>query len=256
MDVRQEPYGLSPEARQHFEQAQTYDEKDEFDKALVECESAIQLAPNWAEAHNFRGIVLEGLNQKEKAIVAYREAVRLDPAFGEARENLLEAEAELAKEKPLELATASPIIQRAKRPGAVTAICWFYWLNTLILGAIGVISGLLAIDVSRARPSDGMSEAMPTILFLGSLSVVIIAFAVLFAVVGWGLWKLKRWARRTAIVGSSLAIGLNLVVVVSAFANGGFGIPYGVVFHGLVLWALFRGDVKTALGLIPTLGKY
>ena len=254
MDVRQESYGLSPEARQHLEQAQTYDEKDEFEKALVECESAIQLAPNWAEAHNFRGIVLEGLNQKEKAIVAYREAVRLDPAFGEARENLLEAEAELAKEKPLELATASPIVQRAKRPGIVTAICCFYWFNTLILGAIGIISVLLMVGpyLNGALPLNRMSEEMSGILSICGLSVMLVALAAFVAVVGWGLWQLKRWARGAAMLGSSLAIGLNLVVFVIALANGGFGMPYGVVFHGLVLGALFRGDVKTAFELIPT----
>ena len=72
---------LPPETWQHLEKAYTYDEKGEVEKALAECELAIQLAPNWAEAHNLHGMVLEKLSQPEKAIASYSEAVRLDPAF-------------------------------------------------------------------------------------------------------------------------------------------------------------------------------
>jgi tetratricopeptide (TPR) repeat protein len=89
----------SAEAQQHLELAYAYEERNEFERALRECELAIQLAPDWAEAHNLQGIVLEGLERGEDAIAAYREAVRLDPAFHEARENLAEAEAELREEK-------------------------------------------------------------------------------------------------------------------------------------------------------------
>jgi hypothetical protein len=253
MNVGEDTHDVLPEARQHLEQAYIYEEKSEFEKALAKCEIAIQLAPSWAEAHNFRGIILEEMNQGEKAIIAYREAVRLDPTLDEARENLLEAEAELAKEKSLE-AEAASTIEKTKRPGIVTAICWFYWLNTLVLGAIGVVSALLMLGpyLSGVRPLSQMSAEMPGILLGCGLSVVIVALAVFFAVVGWGLWRLKRWARGAAMVGGSLAIVLNLVLVVIALAKGGFGIPYGVVFHGLVLWALFRGDVKTAFELIST----
>jgi tetratricopeptide (TPR) repeat protein len=87
------------EARQHLEQAYAYEERDEFENALRECELAIQLAPGLAELHNLRGIVLEELGRKREAIAAYREAVRLDPAFREAQENLSEAEAELREER-------------------------------------------------------------------------------------------------------------------------------------------------------------
>jgi tetratricopeptide (TPR) repeat protein len=84
--------------RQHLEQAYAYHENDEFEDALRECECVIQLAPNWAEAHNLRGIVLEEVGRKVEAVAAYREAVCLDPAFLEAKENLSEAEAELTEQ--------------------------------------------------------------------------------------------------------------------------------------------------------------
>jgi len=97
MDTGQDLYDLPIEVEQHLERADTYEEHDEFEKALLECDLALQLAPDCAEAHNLRGIVLERLDRKEEAIAAYRKAIRLDPTLEEARENLLAAETELEK---------------------------------------------------------------------------------------------------------------------------------------------------------------
>jgi tetratricopeptide (TPR) repeat protein len=90
------------EARQHFEQADALEEENEFAQALHECELAIQLAPDWPEAHNLRGILLEELGQTEEALAAYGEAIRLDPTCQAAQENLLEAEKELNSEEEAE----------------------------------------------------------------------------------------------------------------------------------------------------------
>ena len=87
------------QARQHLEQAYTYEENTEFKNALRECELALQLAPDWADAHNLRGIVPDESSQKEAAITAHRQAIRLNPALREARENLIEVKAELERTK-------------------------------------------------------------------------------------------------------------------------------------------------------------
>lgn len=91
--------GVSLQARQHLEQAYAHEEEHEFENARRECELAIQLATDWAEAHNLLGIVLEEAGRTEQSIAAYRRAVDLDPAFPEARENLMEAQAELRQKK-------------------------------------------------------------------------------------------------------------------------------------------------------------
>ncbi len=83
------------QAEQHFEQASSLEEQRDFQTALEECEAAIRLDPRFADAHNLRGVILESLGRKEEAILAYREAVQLDPAFKEAQENLRDAENEL-----------------------------------------------------------------------------------------------------------------------------------------------------------------
>jgi Flp pilus assembly protein TadD len=63
---------ISVEARRHFELASSLDEQENFGAALVECDQALRLAPRWAEAHNFRGLLLEELGRTHDAISAYR----------------------------------------------------------------------------------------------------------------------------------------------------------------------------------------
>ena len=98
--------GLDPnfeEARENLAEAETevklqlaykLTEEERFDEALAETEALLEMAPKLAEAHNLYGVLSDEFGWKEKAIAAYREAVRLDPEFRDARLNLTEAEAE------------------------------------------------------------------------------------------------------------------------------------------------------------------
>lgn len=90
------PLEKSPaQAREYFEQAkQKYDHNSKLQTALSECELALGYDPDFAEAHNLRGLILDSLNRYEEAIAAYREALRLDPNLQDARENLRDAEEE------------------------------------------------------------------------------------------------------------------------------------------------------------------
>ena len=74
----------------------------DLESALLECEAALELSPNSAEAHNLRGLILDLLERPEDAIQAYREAVRLDPAFEDARANLADSEKE-QREAPIQM---------------------------------------------------------------------------------------------------------------------------------------------------------
>ena len=73
-----------------------YDLDKNLDEALVNCELALQLNPNFAEAHNLRGLILDEMGRTDDAIASYREALRVDSAE-EARANLRDAEAEQMK---------------------------------------------------------------------------------------------------------------------------------------------------------------
>ncbi len=58
--------------------------------------------PDLAEAHNLRGIILDELDRNDDALDAYQKAVKCDPNFAEAAENLrgLEAELQAPAERP------------------------------------------------------------------------------------------------------------------------------------------------------------
>jgi tetratricopeptide (TPR) repeat protein len=82
-------------AQEYFDSADIdYELNTNLDKALVDCEIALQLAPDFAEAHNLRGQILDALGRLDEAVAAYREALRLNPELEEAKLNLRDAEAE------------------------------------------------------------------------------------------------------------------------------------------------------------------
>jgi tetratricopeptide (TPR) repeat protein len=85
------------EAQRHLERAYGHEDKGELVEALQECEAAVGAAPELAEAHNLRGILLEELGRADEAVEAYRTAVQLEPGFSEARDNLRELMAELTR---------------------------------------------------------------------------------------------------------------------------------------------------------------
>lgn len=87
------------EAMQYLEQAYASQEQSESEKALEECDTAIRIDPSLADAHNLRGVILEELGRRDEAVLAYHEAVRLDPSFQEAKENLQDIEAELREDR-------------------------------------------------------------------------------------------------------------------------------------------------------------
>ncbi len=77
-------------AQEHLNKAYDFEALDDLETALYECEAAIRWAPDWAEAHNVRGVILDGLGRTEQAISEYRAAIQLDPQFTRAAENLRE----------------------------------------------------------------------------------------------------------------------------------------------------------------------
>jgi len=89
------PLALELRAQAALDQAEALEANGHWDEALAACNVALRLAPNWAEAHNYRGLLLETLDRLTEAIQAYQTAVRLAPSFAEARDNLSAARAAL-----------------------------------------------------------------------------------------------------------------------------------------------------------------
>ncbi len=62
--------------------------RESFEKAVDCCRAAINVHPNYPQAHNVLGIALKSLNDLDGAKTAFKRAIKLDPKMIEAKINL------------------------------------------------------------------------------------------------------------------------------------------------------------------------
>ena len=60
--------------------------RKEFEKAIKDFNKAIELKPEFKEAHNNLGYCYRKIGEMEKSLAAYGEALKLDPNFAQAHE--------------------------------------------------------------------------------------------------------------------------------------------------------------------------
>lgn len=140
--------GVSPlstnKATKHLDRAFTLDEENEYQRALNECDKAIQIDPTLSDAHNLRGVILEELGMKDDAVLAYREAVRLDSNFKEAKENLrdIEFEQKVDRFKSLQIEGKSFGIRGVAY--MIDSVIWIA-LTILISSIVGFGTGIMIL---------------------------------------------------------------------------------------------------------------
>lgn len=105
------PQSIKIQISQILDRVESHLEKNELDKALSECELAIELNPDFAIAYNYRGEIYDEMEQLENAISNYQKAIELDPEYKEAWENLLSLE--LGLEEEFENSTAKAQLDQA-----------------------------------------------------------------------------------------------------------------------------------------------
>ncbi len=72
----------------HYRAALGLLRSEQYEKALVELDEAIELGPKYGDLHNFRGVALCELSRVDEGIAAFRRAVALHPGHGVAKLNL------------------------------------------------------------------------------------------------------------------------------------------------------------------------
>ena len=71
---------LNPsDARAYYDRAYAYSAAHDFDKALADCHSALDVDPNYARAYCVLGNVNWMIGKQEDAVNDYDEALHLDP---------------------------------------------------------------------------------------------------------------------------------------------------------------------------------
>ena len=136
-------------ARQHFRAAQKgYEITTEagLRDALINCDLALQYDPNFADAHNLRGLALDEMGRIEEAIAAYRKALQLNPDLGEARINLEDAEAELASQSAPESANQSIGFIEESEPRSSGSGKYIMWILAALMVSYALLFGFTQIQ--------------------------------------------------------------------------------------------------------------
>jgi hypothetical protein len=140
------------------------------------------------------------------------------------------------------------------RPIGVTiiAILQFLGATILILAGVGLIVGGGMIGSLLSRNSQLSGAGLTGIMAgLGAVvSVFFFVFAAIVALVGWGMWQLKNWARIVTLVFACIGIvfgGIWLLLSLmhfNLFAMVFLGIRLAI--NGLIIWYLLQAHVKAA----------
>jgi Tetratricopeptide repeat. len=92
------PQSIEKQILQVLRKVEEYLDTSELDKALSECERAIQMKPDSAITYRYRGEVHDEMGQLENAITSYQKAIQLDPELKDAWDEMLMIESEIEKE--------------------------------------------------------------------------------------------------------------------------------------------------------------
>ncbi|HAV78020.1 MAG TPA: hypothetical protein DCX53_11785 [Anaerolineae bacterium] len=92
------PQSGATQASQFLVRAEGFLERKELDKALHECEAAIQIDPDSAIAYKYLGHIYDEMEQLENSITNFQKAIRLDPDLQDVWEAMLLVELDLEDE--------------------------------------------------------------------------------------------------------------------------------------------------------------
>ncbi|MDA2913005.1 hypothetical protein MYX77_03430 [Acidobacteriia bacterium AH_259_A11_L15] len=155
-----------------------------------------------------------------------------------------------------------------KRPAAVTILAVLHWLEAVLFA---LLAGMLlwfarlAADLQQYGVElPGVPPQMAEMVFrlaepgiVAAILVVLGFFAVLFVVIGAGLWKLQNWARLITLVLMALRVVmvvagtlLSLLLVGFDLLSLGLDLLF-IVVYAWIVWYLLQPQVKRAFGAAP-----
>jgi hypothetical protein len=142
---------------------------------------------------------------------------------------------------------------RMGRPVGVTilAILNFIGAAFCLLGGIGMILGGGFIATMLSQQGQGSAGAAGILAGLGAAAgVFIIIVGGVSALVGFGLWKLKGWARIVSIVLYGISAALQLLGLLGSLAHfNAFAVIWSVFWvavDAFIIWYLLKPEVKAA----------
>ena len=136
--------------------------------------------------------------------------------------------------------------QKPPRPTGVTIIA----ILALAIGVIGLIGGAMLIGVSAmfaSIPLLGLGGIFAGLTLI--IAGVVLFFAFIWVLVGWGFLNGKGWAWTVGLIFSFLGV----LLAIGAAATGSLTAIAGVLIWGLMIYYLFTGPVKSFFGKGPAI---
>ena len=117
-------------AEMYYSMGQKYMEKGNFDMAALSLEKAVELAPEWPEAHNALGEAYVQIFRFEDAVAEFDKAIKLKSDYTQAKRNLRRTMMSVERYKPVKGSSLNR------------------WHKTFILGGITIaVAAVVALAV-------------------------------------------------------------------------------------------------------------
>jgi len=134
------------------------------------------------------------------------------------------------------------------RPVGVTILAILEFIGSGICALFGilVIVGAGAGFLGSMTQSQGSGLGSLMAVIGGALSVFCFIFATIGALLGWGLWTLKNWARIIVMVFAILGALGTLLALLNLSSAIIVGVVIRLAINGLVIWYLLQPNVAAA----------
>lgn len=135
------------------------------------------------------------------------------------------------------------------RPTGVTVIAVIDFILGGLCALVGVLllvgASFLGAFLGQAQGGNAAAGGFVAMLG-GALSVFVLIIGAITILIGWGLLKLKSWARIVQIIFAILGL-LGALSMLLHFSGAIFiGFVLRVAFNGLILWYLLKPEVAAA----------
>ncbi len=140
------------------------------------------------------------------------------------------------------------------RPGGVTVIAVLDFIGAafcILMGILSIVGAGAGFLGAMGGQGQGTGAAGGVVAMIaGAMTVFAFIGAAISALLGWGLWTLKNWARLVTVVLAAIGGVLQLIGLVPSLLHfNPISLLFTLVFLGidvLIVWYLLRSDVAAA----------
>jgi hypothetical protein len=139
-------------------------------------------------------------------------------------------------------------MQVKERPTGVTILAVLYFLGTafFVMAGVAMIAGMGIAGASSDQA--GMGAMLAGLGVMGA--ILLFCCAAIQGLLGWGMWKLKGWARLIVLIFAFIGLAFGALGMLGSLLSMDLtSIVMGtlpVAINGLIAWYLLQPHVKQA----------